>query len=88
MRWTQDGCSEGEDGPSYECAYTKLETELLSFLPVLLYFKSSHLNPGNVKSILLLVVVVALVLVPFMRVFSFHKFTWYVGLYSCSDAQC
>ena len=22
MRWTQDGCGEGEDGPSYECVYT------------------------------------------------------------------
>ena len=40
MRWTQDGCGEEEDGPSYECVYTELETEL-SFLPVLLYFKSS-----------------------------------------------
>ena len=37
---TQDGCSEGEDGPSYECVYTKLETEL-SFLPVILYYINS-----------------------------------------------
>ena len=41
VRWTQDGCGEGEDRLSYECAYTELETELMSFLPVILYFKSS-----------------------------------------------
>ena len=41
VRWTQDGCGEGEDWPSYECVYTKLETELMSFLPVILYYMNS-----------------------------------------------
>ena len=76
VRWTQDGCSEGEDRPSYECVYTELETELMNFLPVVLYCISSwSFKPRQCKEYSTFSGSGGPGFGFFMRVFSFHKFT-------------